>query len=318
MLPRPPHWATRRPPGCRVAEQRGEQRVVVVDPVEGGVGEDRVDRLGQRPARPGPGTARSPGRRAPPRRARPSTAPRRPRTRGPRAPGRPASPVTRPEPQPASSTTSSPSSGSRASCSSAQPNWGSETRSYVAASQSRRRPSRPASSASPSRPASRQAAHRGRPGRSRSRSKRPIASPWSSVSAMSSSPFRSRCLISGSISNRAVPPGQRTSCSRRSTWASPASAIAAHASAVELHREQPDLGAVGAEDVGEARRDDGLEAVVLERPGRVLAARAAAEVAPGHQHRVARQLPVLAPWPSRRTGTRRSRSARSASGTAWG
>ncbi len=32
--------------------------------------------------------------------------------------------------------------------------------------------------------------------------------------------------MSGSISKRAEPPGQRTSCSRRSTWASPASAMA--------------------------------------------------------------------------------------------
>ena len=53
----------------------------------------------------------------------------------------------------------------------------------------------------------------------------------------------------------------------------------------ELHREHPDLGAVGAEDVREARRDDGAEAVVLERPGGVLARRAAAEVAAGHQDR---------------------------------
>jgi hypothetical protein len=35
--------------------------------------------------------------------------------------------------------------------------------------------------------------------------------------------------------------------------------------------EQPDLHAVVVEDVAEARRDHGAEAVVLDRPGRVLA-----------------------------------------------
>ena len=48
---------------------------------------------------------------------------------------------------------------------------------------------------------------------------------------MSSSPFSSRCLTSGSMSNFAVPPGHRTSCPARSTCASPASAIESHAPA---------------------------------------------------------------------------------------
>src|SRR5690242_750809 len=61
---------------------------------------------------------------------------------------------------------------------------------------------------------------------------------------------------------------------------------------IQLHREQSDLRAVGAEDVGEARRDDRLKAVVLERPGGMLAAGPAAEVAPGEQDRVLRQLPT--------------------------
>ena len=47
---------------------------------------------------------------------------------------------------------------------------------------------------------------------------------------------------------------------------------------VEDRRQQPDLGAVDVEDVGEGRRDDRLEAEVLERPGGVLARGAAAEV----------------------------------------
>ena len=76
--------------GLQGAVQRGEQRVVVVDPVEGGVREDDVDRLGQRRARPGPGRARSPGRRAPPGCGGPSTGPRRRRRRSRAGPGRPA------------------------------------------------------------------------------------------------------------------------------------------------------------------------------------------------------------------------------------
>ena len=39
----------------------------------------------------------------------------------------------------------------------------------------------------------------------------------------------------------------------------------------QRHRQQPGLVAVGPEDVGEARRDDGLEPGVAQRPGRVLA-----------------------------------------------
>ena len=52
----------------------------------------------------------------------------------------------------------------------------------------------------------------------------------------------------------------------------------------ELDRDQPDLQAVVAEDVGEARRDDRLEPVVLEGPCRVLPRRAGAEVGPGDEH----------------------------------
>ena len=43
-------------------------------------------------------------------------------------------------------------------------------------------------------------------------------------------------------------------------------------------RDEADLEAVRGEDVAERRRDHDLEAVVLERPGRVLAGRAATEV----------------------------------------
>ena len=80
-------------------------------------------------ARPGPGRARWLGRRAPRGRAPPSRAPRRPRRSGPRGTRSARSAVTRPDPQPASSTTSSPRRSSRSSCSRAHASWGSETRS---------------------------------------------------------------------------------------------------------------------------------------------------------------------------------------------
>ncbi len=47
------------------------------------------------------------------------------------------------------------------------------------------------------------------------------------------------------------------------------------------------LGAVVAEDVAEARRDDGIEATLLDRPHGVLARRADAEAGPGNQDRCA-------------------------------
>src|SRR4051812_5180597 len=58
------------------------------------------------------------------------------------------------------------------------------------------------------------------------------------------------------------------------------------------HGQQADLRAVVEEDVGEAGCHDGPEAVVLQRPRGVLARRAAAEVRPGHEDRVGRQVPV--------------------------
>ena len=50
-------------------------------------------------------------------------------------------------------------------------------------------------------------------------------------------------------------------------------------------REQAVLERVAAEDVGEAGGDDGLEAVVLQRPHGVLARGAGAEVGAGDQDR---------------------------------
>ena len=54
---------------------------------------------------------------------------------------------------------------------------------------------------------------------------------------------------------------------------------------LDLDRQQALLGAVVAEDVAEARRHDGLEAVVHERPHGVLPGRARPEVRAGHEDR---------------------------------
>ena len=97
----------------------------------------------------------------------------------------------------------------------------------------------------------------------------------------------------------------------------------------EDDRDEADLEAVHREDVAERRRDHDLEAVVLERPGRVLAGGAAAEVrtgdqdlrtgdSPGRSARSPAGADPLRRGASRRRGTARSRCARSASGTAWG
>src|SRR5262249_8987236 len=60
-----------------------------------------------------------------------------------------------------------------------------------------------------------------------------------------------------------------------------------------LDRQQADLEAVVTEDVGEARRDDRLEPVVIERPHRVLARGARPEVRARHQDfRVAKAILV--------------------------
>ena len=86
----------------------------------------------------------------------------------------------------------------------------------------------------------------------------------------------------------------------------------------EDHRQQPDLGAVGVEDVAERGRDDRLEAEVLERPRRVLARGAAAEVRARRPGSGSARARSRRRGSSRRTGTRRSPCARPASGTASG
>src|SRR3546814_3823323 len=53
---------------------------------------------------------------------------------------------------------------------------------------------------------------------------------------------------------------------------------------IDLHRPEPILGAVVAEDVAEARRDHGIEALLLDGPHRVLPGRAGAEVGAADEH----------------------------------
>ena len=95
----------------------------------------------------------------------------------------------------------------------------------------------------------------------------------------------------------------------------------------EDDRDETDLEAVHGEDVAERGSDHGLEAVVLQRPGRMLAGGAAAEVRTGDQDLRPRGVRVVqlevgrrpaGRNASRRRGTGRSRCARSASGTASG
>ena len=117
--------------------------------------------------------------------------------------------------------------------------------------------------------------------------------PAASVSAMSSRPLSRRWRISWSISKRDLAPGEadllleQVDLARRRRRAS-----ARQSSLGEHDRQQADLGAVGVEDVGEARGDDRLEAVVLQAPGRVLARGAAAEVLARDEDRVGRQIPA--------------------------
>src|SRR5690606_2587840 len=52
----------------------------------------------------------------------------------------------------------------------------------------------------------------------------------------------------------------------------------------QLHQKQTDLGAVVSKNVGKRRRDDRLEAIVFQRPRRVLTRRPATEGGPGNEH----------------------------------
>ena len=68
---------------------------------------------------------------------------------------------------------------------------------------------------------------------------------------------------------------------------------------VDEHRQQAVLQAVGAEDVRELGADHGVEAEVLQRPRRVLARGAAAEVAAGDQDA---RSPAASGWFSTKSG----------------
>ena len=114
------------------------------------------------------------------------------------------------------------------------------------------------------------------------------------VMPTSSRPSSRRWRISGSISNGAPARAARIADLLRAQvhLALAGGGQRAAVLVVEHDRQQPDLGAVGVEDVGEARRDDRLEAVVLQPPRRVLARGAAAEVLARDEDRVGRQVPA--------------------------
>ncbi len=106
---------------------------------------------------------------------------------------------------------------------------------------------------------------------------------------MSSRPSWRRHLVKGSKSKRASKPGRcdrlllevydDLRCGvRLGQFDQPLNLLLG-----ERHREEPDLGAVGVEDVGERGGDDGAEAPVLKPPWCVLARRAAPEVGAGDE-----------------------------------
>ena len=129
--------------------------------------------------------------------------------------------------------------------------------------------------------------------RSRFASNARIASACCSVRPMSSRPFSRQCLRKGSTSKpkRKLPSaeahrlplevdGQREAGERPHRVEQPVDrGLGQH------DRQQAVLVAVVEEDVGVRRRDQRPEAVVGQRPGRVLARAAAAEVAPREQDR---------------------------------
>ena len=66
-----------------------------------------------------------------------------------------------------------------------------------------------------------------------------MAAPFSRVMPMSSRPFRSRCLTSGSMSNLKIPAAQLTVSSSTSIRASPASATARQCSSSRITGNSP-------------------------------------------------------------------------------
>ena len=105
------------------------------------------------------------------------------------------------------------------------------------------------------------------------------------VRPMSSRPFIRQCLRNASISNFTVPPsGPRISWAPRSIDSvalAPRSASSnslSRSSWVTADRQDAVLEAVVVEDVAERGRDHAADAEIQQRPRRVLAARAAAEI----------------------------------------
>ena len=118
-----------------------------------------------------------------------------------------------------------------------------------------------------------------------------MASTWRSDRPMSSQPFRRRSRVNSSEREGGREPGRR--CLEGAAGDVDGDlerGVLCHRGQQgmvelgrDLDREQPLLGAVVAEDVGETRGDDRLEAVVHEGPHGVLAGGAGAEVVARHQ-----------------------------------
>ena len=207
-----------------------EEQVVIENPVEDRAREDRVDRLRQREL------GQIGDHRLVPRAEHLAHAlDHRGRSvdgddpaRAPAA--RSAGAVTRPLPQPASSTVSSPASGEAVE-DRPRPLFVRDGDALVAlvASQSRRAPALIRGSSSPAR------------GTVAEPSKASIAAPFSSVIAMSSRPFSSRCLTSGSTANSKTPAAQVIVSSSTSMRASPAAATARQCSSSRIAGSSPIL-----------------------------------------------------------------------------
>ena len=260
MLPSPPHCATSAP----ARPQRVVEAARTGDRDRGSSGRRR-SRTPRRPARRARGRA---GRRpeARPGRAEAPARPldhrlraRRPRSRCPAGSRSTSSAVTRPVPQPASSTISSPAQRQ------ALEDLGRpldlrlrDAVVHVRVPLAGLRRARP------------------RAGSQRRRHGPAVAPPAASKASIASArcerypdviePVQQRCLISSSISNSDHPGGGVDGLlvdvdPRLARVRDPPAVLL-----VEDHRQQPVLGAVDVEDVGERRRDHRLEAEVLAAP----------------------------------------------------
>ena len=126
-------------------------------------------------------------------------------------------------------------------------------------------------------------------------SKSVISSTWVSVMPTSSRPLRNRCCVCGSIGNEWVMPAARhLDAEALDVDGDLGRRVGLDGGPDRLDgglghddRDEPVLGAVVAEDVAEARRDDRVEATLLDRPHGVLARRADAEARPGNEDRCA-------------------------------